>query len=52
MLKTNYFDRDGYKTFIAQIPFQKMKTFMFVRTISKKIASNETLRCVILYLYT
>ena len=24
---------------------QRMKTFMFVRTISKKIGSNETLRC-------
>ena len=51
ILKTNYFDRDGYKTFIAQIPCQRMKTFMFVRTISKKIASNDTLRCVIWNLY-
>ena len=33
-------------------PLPKDETFMFVRTISKKIASNETLRCVILYLHT
>ena len=39
------------KTFIAQIPYQRMKTVIFVRTISKKIASNETLGWGILYLY-
>ena len=44
MLKTNYFDRDGYRTFIMQILCQRMKTFLFVPNISKNIFSNETLR--------
>ena len=41
MLKTNCFDRDGYRTFIVQIPCRNKKTFLFARIISEKIVSNE-----------
>ena len=30
MFKTNYSDRERYKTFIVQIPCRKMKIFLFV----------------------
>lgn len=56
MLKDGYragsADRAGYRTFIAQIPSYKTKTSLFVWNISTKIASNETLRWGILYLFT
>ena len=51
MLKANDFDRDGCRIFIVQFPCWKMKTFLFARIISEKIASNETLRWGILYLF-
>ena len=51
MVKTNDFDKDGYRTFIVQSPYRKKKTFLFVQIISEKIASNETLRWDILYLF-
>ena len=44
MLKANDFDRDGCRIFIVQFPCRKMKTFLFARIISEKIASSETLR--------
>ena len=51
MVKTNDFDKDGYRTFIVQSPYRKKKTFLFVQIISEKIAPNETLRWDILYLF-
>ena len=44
MLKTNYFNRDGYRTLIMRFPKRKIKTFSFAQIISEKIASEETLR--------
>ena len=51
ILKANDFNRDGCITFIVQFPCRKMKTFLFARIISEKIASSETLRYVILHLF-
>ena len=51
MPKTNYFDRDEYRTFIVQFPCRKMKTFLFAQIVSKKIASNEASEWGILYLF-
>ena len=51
MLKANDFNRDGCRTFFVQFPCRKMKTFLFGQIISEKIASSETLRWGILYLF-
>ena len=37
MLKSSDFDRDRCRTFIVQLPWQKMKTFLFARIISGKM---------------
>ena len=43
---------DAERTLIVQFPCRKMKTFLFDRIISEqKIASSETLRWPILYLF-
>ena len=36
MLKANYFDRDGCRTLIVQLPCQKMKSFLFAQIILEK----------------
>ena len=51
MLKANGFDRDGWRTFIVQFPWQKMKAFWFARVTAEKAGSNETLQREILYLF-
>ena len=41
-IEANYFNRDGYRTFIVHFPCQNMKTlFLYVQTILENIASNE-----------
>ena len=51
MLKANDFDKNGCRTFIVQFPCRKMKAFLYARVIAEKVASNETLRWGILYLF-
>ena len=51
MVKANDFDRDGCRTFIMQFPCHKMKTFCLLKSFRKKIASSETLKWRILYLF-
>ena len=51
ILKANDFNRDGCRTLIIQFPCRKMKSFLFAQIISEKIASTETLKWGILYLF-
>ena len=37
MLKTSDFDRDGYRKFIVQFPYQKAKIVLSVRIILEKM---------------
>ena len=44
MLKTNDFDWDGWRTFIVQIFWRKMKFFLLAQITVEKAASNQTVR--------